>query len=257
MRTGKVAFIAALAALGLAACAVRADDTPAPSPASSPELPKPGADGFISLFNGKDLTGWGGLDGFWSVKDGAISGHETKEGSKHTFLVLKSVQPADFELHFSYKFATPDGNSGVQFRSKIFDVKTARVGGYQADFDAHGGYDGSIYDEAGVAGGRGTMSNRGEKTVWDADNKRHNEPLAETGDALKKFIHVGDWNDCVVVAKGDHITYTINGHLMTDLTDESPKALKEGVIALQLHGGFTMEILFKDIKIKLPDGAGK
>ena len=82
------------------------------------------------------------------------------------------LQPADFELHFSYKFATPDGNSGVQFRSKVIDPKTDRVGGYQADFDAKGGYDGSIYDEAGVAGGRGTMSNRGEKTVWDADNKR-------------------------------------------------------------------------------------
>ena len=36
-----------------------------------PELPKPDADGFIPLFNGKDLTNWEGLDGFWSVKDGA------------------------------------------------------------------------------------------------------------------------------------------------------------------------------------------
>ena len=102
-----------------------------------------------------------------------------------------------------------------------------------------------------MAGGRGTMSNRGERTVWDADNKRNNEKLNPTGDDLKKFIKVGDWNDCVVVAKGRHITYTINGHLMTDLTDDSPKALKEGVVALQLHAGFTMEIQFKDIKIKL------
>ena len=54
----------------------------------------------------------------------------------------------------------------------------------------------------------------------------------------------------MLVAKGNHVTYTINGHLMTDLTDDSPKALKEGVIALQLHAGFTMEIQFKDVKIK-------
>ncbi len=26
-------------------------------------------DGFITLFNGKDLTGWKGLDDYWSVKD--------------------------------------------------------------------------------------------------------------------------------------------------------------------------------------------
>ncbi len=234
----------ALIVLAFAAGALGAADKPA-------DLPKPDADGFVSLFNGKDLTHWQGLDGFWSVKDGVISGHETKDGSKQTFLILTALQPADFELHFSYKFATPDGNSGVQFRSKVIDEKTDRVGGYQADFDAKGGYDGSIYDEAGVAGGRGTMSNRGEKTVWDADAKRHNEKLSLSGDELKKYIKVGDWNDCVVVAKGDHITYTINDRLTTDLTDDSPKALKDGVIALQLHAGFTMEVLFKDIKIKV------
>jgi len=57
----------------------------------------------------------------------------------------------------------------------------------------------------------------------------------------------------VLVAKGNHITYTINGHVTTDLTDDSPKALKEGVLALQLHQGFTMEVQFKDIRIKLLD----
>jgi Domain of Unknown Function (DUF1080) len=241
--------LVALVALGLAAGLVGARDKPA-EPVKG-DLPKPDADGFISLFNGKDLTNWEGLDGFWSVKEGVISGHETKEGSKQTFLTLTPIQPADFELHFSYKFATAEGNSGVQFRSKMLDPTTYRVGGYQADFDAQGGYDGSIYDEAGVAGGRGTMSNRGEKTAWDADNKRTSEKLPVTGDELKKFIKVGDWNDCVVTAQGGHITYSINGHMTTDLTDESPKALKEGVIALQCHAGFTMEILFKDIKIKL------
>ena len=151
------------------------------------------------------------------------------------------MQPADFELHFSYKFATPDGNSGVQFRSKVIDPKTDRVGGYQADFDAKGGYDGSIYDEAGVAGGRGTMSNRGERTVWDADNNRSNEKLHAAGDDLKKFINVGDWNDCVVVAKGRHITYAINGHLTTQLIDDSPKALQgrrhRPAAACGLHDG--------------------
>jgi hypothetical protein len=213
-------------------------------------LPKPDADGFITIFNGKDLSGWEGLDGYWSVKDGVISGHETKDKSKQTFLVFTAAQVHDFELHLKYKFTTPDGNSGIQFRSKLLDPKTFRVGGYQADFDGQAGYDGSIYDEAGVAGGRGTMSNRGEKTTWDAQNKRHNEKLEGAAD-LKKFIHVGDWNEVVLIAKGNHITYRINGHLMTDLTDDSPKAVQEGVLALQLHAGYTMEIEFKDVKISL------
>lgn len=49
------------------------------------------------------------------------------------------------------------------------------------------------------------------------------------------------------------MTYSINGHVMTDLTDDSPKALKDGVLAFQLHAGYTMEIQFKDVRIKLLD----
>jgi hypothetical protein len=240
--------IVALLALGLAALAAAADEKQADKP--KVELPKPDADGFITIFNGKDLAGWEGLEAYWSVQDGVISGHETKDKSKQTFLVFTGFNVSDFELHLKYKFASKDGNSGIQFRSKVLDPKTFRVGGYQADFDAGAGYDGSIYDEAGVAGGRGTMSNRGDKTVWDADNKRTNEKLPNTTD-LKKAINIGDWNDVVLVAKGDHITYRINGQLMTDLTDDSPKALKEGVLAFQLHAGYTMEIQFKDVKIKV------
>jgi hypothetical protein len=235
-----------LAALALAVPAGRSDEK------SRTELPKPDADGFITIFDGKSLKGWEGLPDYWEVKDGVISGHETKDKSAQTFLVWSGGKPGDFELHLKYKFATEDGNSGIQFRSKLIKPETFRVGGYQADFDGKAGYDGSIYDEAAVAGGRNTMSNRGEKTVWDKDNKRTNEKLPDAAD-LKKYIKVGDWNDVVLVAKGNHVTYTINGHLMTDLTDDSPKALKDGVLALQLHAGFTMEIQFKDIKIKLLD----
>ncbi len=209
------------------------------------------ATGFKSIFNGKDLAGWDGLEGFWSVKDGVISGAETKEHpAPQTFLIYKD-KFANFELHYKYRFLTPTGNSGLQFRSKVLDPKQHRVGGYQADCDASQGYDGTIYDEAGVAGGRNTMSNRGEKTVWDAANKRHNEPLDKSAGDFKKFVHKqNEWNDVSLVADGNHVVYSINGHVMTDLTDDSPKAVKDGVLAFQLHAGFVMEVQFKDIEIK-------
>jgi hypothetical protein len=220
---------------------------------------KPDAQGFVSLFNGKDLTGWEGLPDYWEVKDGVISGHETKDKSKQTFLIYKEPVK-DFELHLSFKFAAVDGkvdgNSGVQFRSKLIDPKTFRVGGYQADFDAGNGFTGIIYDEAGVAGGRGIMSKRGEKTVYTADGdpkKPQTEKLEKSDAELKRAIKVGDWNDIILIAKGNHITYQINGNTTTDLTDDSPKALKEGILAFQLHAGFTMEIQFKDIKMKKLD----
>jgi len=186
------------------------------------------------------------------VKDGMIVGHETKENSKQTFLIYEKPVK-DFELHLKYKFATPDGNSGIQFRSKIVDEAKDpyRVGGYQADSDAGNTYTGIIYDEAGGAGGRAIMSKRGEKTHWDAENKRSNEKLEKSDEELKKIIKPsGEWNDCVLIAKGNHMVYSINGNVTTDLTDDSPKAVKEGILALQCHQGFTMEVQFKDIKIK-------
>ena len=52
------------------------------------EIPKADADGWITLFNGKDLTGWEGLEGYWSVVDGAIQCQEEKKDSKQTNLIL-------------------------------------------------------------------------------------------------------------------------------------------------------------------------
>jgi hypothetical protein len=240
------ASLKAALAIGLAAFVMGADK-PA-EPAAQPD-----AQGFVSIFDGKSLDGWHGLEGFWSVEDGAITGKENKEHPAPQTFLIYDKPVSNFELHYKYKFATPDGNSGVQFRSKLYAEKTLSVGGYQADCDAKRGYDGTIYDEHAIAGGRGTMSNRGEKTVWTAETKRENTPLGESKDALKEAIKQNDWNDVVLVADGNHITYTINGHLMTDLTDESPKALKEGVIALQLHKGFVMEVQFKDVMLKTLD----
>ncbi len=134
---------------------------------------------------------------------------------------------------------------------KRSDEKSIVVGGYQADFDGGNSFTGIIYDEAGVAGGRGIMSKRGEKTHYMADGKKPMTSKLEMSDAeLKKAIKIGDWNDVVLIAKGNHIIYRINGNVTTEMIDESPKALKEGVLALQLHAGYTMDIQFKNIRIK-------
>ncbi len=220
------------------------------------DLPNPDADGYVCLFNGKDLTGWDGLEGYWSVADGAIQCKEAKETSKQSDLILLASKEnpekfANFEMHYSWRMVTPDGNSGVQIRGKIDRPEMKHVGGYQADIDAKNNYTGIIYDEGGVAGGRGIMSKRGDKTVYGADGKRTNTPLEKNNDEIKKAIKPqGEWNECVVIANGNHITYKINGEVTTDMTDDSPKACKDGVIGLQMHAGFNMTIQFKDFKIK-------
>ena len=221
------------------------------------ELSAADAEGWISLFNGKDLTGWEGMEGYWSVVDGAIQCSETKENSKQTNLILLSSKDspekfANFEIRYRWKWLTPGGNSGVQIRGRIDRPAEFHVGGYQADIDAANQHTGIFYDEGGVAGGRGIMSNVGEKTVWDANNKRMNTPLDKKAAEIKSMIKpVGEWNDGVVVADGNHLVYSINGHVATDMTDQSPKGKKDGVIGLQMHSGHTMTLQFKDVKIKL------
>ncbi len=207
------------------------------------------------------MTYWEGYPGYWSVKDDAITGTETSDKSKHTFLVLSAskAEPAkfdNFEMHFAYRWTEKGkgGNSGLQFRSKIIDAAGYKVGGYQADLDVNGQYDGGYYDEAGIAGKRGIFSPRGFKTTWDADNKKKQEPLPsgkKTGQLKVLIKPIGEWNTYILVADHNHMTSKINGELMAELIDGSPKALKEGVLAFQIHQGATMTIQFKDVKIKL------
>jgi len=215
------------------------------------ELPKAGADGFVNIIGGDNLRVWKGLANYWSSKDGVIVGRQTRENSKQTFLVLP-YRLRDFELRLKYRFLSPQGNSGIQFRSRMLDRDNYRVGGYQADIDATGKFDGSLYDEAGVVGGRGTLSNRGDRTTWDAANQRHAIVAADSQDLLK-VIHIGDWNDIQLVVRGNQVTYSINGHVMTELIDESPNAAREGFLALQLHEGFTMDVQFRDGKVRRLD----
>ncbi|MCI0748114.1 MAG: DUF1080 domain-containing protein [Verrucomicrobia subdivision 3 bacterium] len=207
--------------------------------------------GFKPLFNGKDLTGWNGNPKFWSVKDGTLQGQTTAENPTkgNTFLIYTNGEFADFELRLSYKIQ--GGNSGVQYRSKVKDPANWVVGGYQADFEAGKKYSGILYDEAGVAGGRGIMAERGEKVVWDADCKRQVAGSLGSSDEIQAKIKPNDWNDYVIIANGNQLTHQINGAKTVEVTDNcESKRLKSGVLALQLHAGPPMTVQFKDIRIK-------
>ena len=202
-----------------------------------------------NLFNGKDLTGWKGLD-FWSVEDGCITGRTTKEKPTkgNTFLVYKD-EVADFELTFKYKII--GGNSGVQYRSKLTDEKAFVVAGYQADFEAGKTYSGILYEEKG----RGILAQRGQKTVIKegaAPNKPKVEVTGEVGKSaeIQAKIKSEDWNDYRIVAQGGHLQHFINGVQTIDVTDETAIGAKKGILALQLHAGPAMVVQFKDLVLK-------
>ena len=223
--------------------------------------------GFKPLFNGKDLTGWKGLD-FWSVKDGAIVGQTTAEKPTkgNTFLVYQDDQPANFELRLSFRLTGQNdknwGNSGVQYRSKIVDAAGFVVGGYQADIDSPFKYTGMLYEEKG----RGILMNTGEKikigaTTWAEDTKKKGTMRSKT--AVEKLdgatpaaeieaaYKLGQWTDLVIIAEGNHLRHYINGKQTADIIDTDEKlGAKSGLLALQLHAGQPMTIEFKNLRLK-------
>jgi hypothetical protein len=191
-----------------------------------------------NLFNGKDLTGWKGLD-FWSVEDGCITGRTTKEKPTkgNTFLVWQGGEIGDFEFTFKYKIV--GGNSGVQYRSKLVDAKGFVISGYQGDFEAGKTYSGILYEERG----RGILAKRGEKVV-----------IKEGADAKKPKIEVtgslGKTDEIQAKIKGGHLQHFINGVQTIDVTDETAVGAKKGLLALQLHAGPPMVVQVKDIVLK-------
>ncbi len=212
---------------------------------------------WVSLFNGKDLTGWDGAPGLWSVKDGALHGETTKENplKSNTFLVYRGGSFDDFELRV--KFRLLGGNSGVQYRSKEFDKW--RIAGYQADILDTLGMVGFLYEE----GGRAFLANLSEFVVVGPNGKRDvigsvcdKQALIDAG-----YYKIKDWNEHRIVCRANHIVQYLNGYKTIELLDNDrlidptdPKdrrgASRTGLIALQLHVGPPMVVDFKDIRIQ-------
>ena len=220
---------------------------------AQPVLVPAAEQGFLSIFNGKDLTGWDGNPKLWSVKDGAITGQTTAENPAkgNTFLIWTNGTPGDFELRCSFKLVPGDSNgfanSGIQYRSKVFDPANWVVGGYQADMEAGPSYTGILYEERM----RGIMALRGEKVVWDKEDKK--QVVGSVGDAaaIGAAVKKGDWNEYVIIAKGNHLQQFINGKQTIDLTDDcEAKRAMSGVLALQLHAGSPMMAQFRNLRIK-------
>ncbi|MGI6454824.1 MAG: 3-keto-disaccharide hydrolase [bacterium] len=190
-------------------------------------------EGWIPLFNGKDLEGWRQINGTadYKVEDGVIVG-TTKEGSPNSFLCTLD-EYCNFELKFEVKVDDPL-NSGVQVRSHSYPgYKNGRVHGYQVEIEAQrkggdepGSDAGYIYDEAR----RGWLSQE--------RNKR---------DVFKN----GEWNEYRVLCQGNTIKTWINGEPITEVTDDVDDC---GFIALQVHsfrGDKPAQVRWRNLYIKI------
>lgn len=204
-------------------------------------------DGFMPLFNGKDLTGWKGLvadpikrskmdaatlaaaqtkadvimNKGWYVSDRVLN----FSGEGENICTVK--QYADFELYVDWKI-TKDGDAGIYLRGspqvQIWD--TSRI-------------------NAGAQVGSGGLYN----------NKTHeSKPLKLADNAI------GEWNNFHILMKGERVTVYLNGVLVVKNTilenywDYSLPIFTKEQIELQAHG---THVWYRNIYLKELDGTIK
>jgi hypothetical protein len=205
-------------------------------------------DGFTSLFNGKDLTGWECKPGSWEVRDGDI--WCTGASKERNWLVWRKDQPANFILRLEFRW--DKGNSGVQVRSD--DLGEWQIHGYQVEIaqqDVMGLWHHSLLDKEhpkreerhlmALAGEEVTLSESGEKSVKQVSD----------ADETKAHYQEHEWNTMEIIADGDTLTQKVNGVVFSVLTDhDSEMKRSKGFIALQDHGK-GWPVAFRKIEIKM------
>jgi serine/threonine protein kinase len=203
---------------------------------------------FISLFNGRDFTGWDGDPQIWSVRDGIITATDgTSKERRPVALFWRGGTVDDFELRVSFKITS--GNSGIYYRAK--QLLGFEVGGYQ--FEISGPMTGLLV-ESGPDRMRRQPSQAGSVTLARVENGKEQVttqgPTPSSAHDVKKAFRAGAWNDVVIIARGNHVVHMLNGHTMIDTTDEYEKRPRSGTIALEVYGTVPTSVQFRDVRLK-------
>ena len=189
--------------------------------AQTPNTELPGEQ-WLSIFNGKDLSGWVKVGNEkWDVEAGTIHG----QGITKEYGYLRTEKKyKDFHLFLRFK-CEADGNSGVFFHTD-FKPGTADVSqGLQFEIDRIiGHHTGGLYGDDR------------QWIVWPAPE-------------LEPLIRPNDWNEYLLKVEANRYISYLNGVLMVDFTDPTPKSF-DGYIALQLHSGGQGNMRFKDLLIR-------
>jgi len=190
--------------------------------------------GFVTLFNGKNFTGWTQKGGKakYAVIDDEIVGTAVS-GTPNSFMCTKKLY-GDFILEYEYK-CDNRLNSGVQIRSNAYAKEVTktlengktrkfpagRVHGYQVEIDPNKPermWSAGVYDEGrrgwlfpGLRGGDGST-------------------FTKVG---KKTYKPNEWNKVRVECRGNSIKTWLNGVARADFKDE---LTAKGFIGLQVHG---------------------
>lgn len=179
-------------------------------------------EGFVPLFNGKNLDGWMGSTSGYVVEDGRLI-CKAKGGGK----LLTEKQYADFALRFEFKLE-PGGNNGVAIRTPA-EGNPARVGMEIQILDNH------------------------------AEKYKNLKPYQFHGSV---YFHVpakrghlkpaGQWNSEEIRCEGSRVKVMLNGAVIVDadlmtVKDEPIIKPAKGHIGFMGHGS---RVEFRNIRLK-------
>jgi serine/threonine protein kinase len=190
-----------------------------------PPTPPTDKEEWVKLFNGKDLTDWGGDAGNWKVLDGAI----TCSGPSD-YLYTNRDDFANFHVRAEVKI-NDVGNSGIFFRA-----------GKPVELDPDD-------ERKHLAGGPVELDGD-----YEAQISTHPKIQEKTG-SLYGLVPVKDvivepntWFTYEIIARGNRLRLLVNGNETASYEERRPKRLK-GHIALQ-HGNANTSVFFRKIEIK-------
>jgi hypothetical protein len=210
-------------------------------------LPAFAQDGFVSLFNGKDLTGWDAEPRLWKVEDGVIVGTSEPGSPKTNSFLIWQGTARDFELRATVR-VVGDNNSGIQYRSRrLTEITPWTILGYQCDVHPTEVHTAMTYEERG----RGIFGYNGVDVVMDPTGQRW-----QVGERPRVVADISQWNEFTVIARGNRLEHKVNGRTTSVFIDhdERNRALV-GLIAIQLHAGNPHRTYVKQILLKtLDDG---
>ena len=205
-------------------------------------------DNWVTLFNGKDLSGWQGDTEGYKVKDGILVCEAGAKGLE------TDKDYSDFVFRFQFKL-TESGNNGL---------------GIRVPQGGHAAYDGmelQILDHRGDRYHAETKDGKRVMTIkpWQVHGSIYGIFPAKTG-YLKPL---DEWNEQTVICIEDHVKVILNGAVILDayLEDLTPVDGRDhpGMHSRSgriMFAGHNDHVEFKDIKVAefspspptLPDG---
>jgi hypothetical protein len=200
----------------------------------SPTLIRAGDDGFVPLFNGKDLDGWqvrehqDGDKDKWSFDQGILT---ARPGSGW---IGTTKMYGDFVLRLEWRVGV-NGNSGVFLR--VPDVKT-KVSPSQLGMEIQ------ILDDTGPA-------YKGKLKDWQYSGSLY----GFVPPSKHVYKGPGEWNRYDITCQGDNVTVVYNGDKVVE-ADMSKfpgldKRPRRGFIGLQNH---STGVAFRNVEIRVLDG---